>query len=702
MAEKEEQFSTESVDVVASMKELRNVVKNIDELTLEDIQKELKIAYKIGLSGTPEGESEEKFASELESIISELNKKATELKKNSENVVSVNMKDMETRQSESETVVEEKQPEPAPVVEKTIPRPQFDEPASETVNESTDLNSIVLEETETEIVDKETVPSVKHSESVAEIKPNEPISKIENAEMDSVPKQTPIKSPNKHVEQEEEKKESLVITEPVDENKMNIIVDKGKSDSNQTDTKKDEKSKREEEILDDINDVFTVKPFDGDDDETSNVEHDKVDTNTEPEQKEQLDIQTKDDVERERIKKLDEEYVNAPKDVNLCNVKSVSRKKISDILKALSKLDTTGVNVQNVEMFDFDLDNADIRKEYFKTRNDMIAAPKISRIALLMSGHYEEIAAYGNSDMISVERTIFSESYRFVDKERILFESIYSHVNYVSYAKEKPDFDTWAKNIKYPDAMSLYFGVYDANSTGPNHYIFDCPYCGEELSINRRNPDLTVGVPKEMNLKDLEEFITNKELMNVDSTPLAKWAKTTTVRKMLPNSCIIVDFAVPTVYEYLEAITTLEKINQRDMGGRLNLSILDEWNVDPDEIEDQEAIVEDYERIMTCIYIKDIGIPTKVGNTNSYRYIKIDNRADIIEHINALDSDDYNELLSGEPVKELITKQSTKYYLTDCKCNNEKCGKNIKYVSINPKQIFFFKIGEGRRKRLMR
>ena len=67
--------------------------------------------------------------------------------------------------------------------------------------------------------------------------------------------------------------------------------------------------------------------------------------------------------------------------------------------------------------------------------------------------------------------------------------------------------------------------------------------------------------------------------------------------------------------------------------------------------------------------------------------------------LNPYDEDDYSELLRGKEVRDLITKTATRYYLQDCVCSS--CSHNIKYVSINPKQIFFFKIGEGRNKRMM-
>ena len=379
----------EKLDLESSMKELRNVVDNIDNLSLDDIKKEINLAYKLGASPeTSSGlEANPSYAAELENILSTLINKSNELKKSAEDIVTTDLKNIEEQQTQ-------------PVEEKTIPKPQIDNTSEEERLEDAnsvgveiekpemseeDLNDIQLEEPEP-VEEKENIPTVKHGESTADFTPNEEIGRVipkpvKEEPVDELPKQVPVGNNDHSVE--EEKKETIVIDEPSEE-KMDIIVDDRKKEA-----ETDENAKKEEAILEEINDIFTAKPFDGDDDEAVESTPDKNDNTV----TETLDIQTKDDVEKERIKKLDEEY-SAPKDVDLHNVKSVSRKKISDILKSLSKLDTSHVDVEKIEMFDFNLDDNDLRKSYLTTRNDMISAPKISRIALLMSGHYEEIAAY--------------------------------------------------------------------------------------------------------------------------------------------------------------------------------------------------------------------------------------------------------------------------------------------------------------------
>lgn len=635
---------TEENNLETLVKELKNVVENSESLTYDEAMKEISVAYRAaGIAAT---ESKADVAEEIKGYLKKLNEIAESKKE--QKVKTTTLKDMK-----KENIPEVKSAESVMDVPPTVEVGSYTEKEPEPKKEEKVIPPPKAEETEVEV------------KPVSKKKAEEPVINI--------PKEVPISSKPKIEIEEPEKISENIIVQPTD---------------HEAEEKEEKTEEAKSDIFEEIEDIFTPKPFDGDDDDLF------IDDDS-PKQK--LEAQTKEEVEAARLAKVEEEYSTLPEDVNIMNVKTISRKKVSQTLKDLANLDTSGLDVQKLEMFDFDVNDQSIRRDYLKTRNDMISAPKISRIALLMSGHYQEISAYGNFDLISVERNLYSQQLSYPDKERLLLESIYAHVNYVSYSKEKPDFDTWLKNIYYPDYKSLFFGVYDANSVGANHYLFDCPYCGEEVSINRKNAELTVGVPKELSKDELEAFITNKDIMSIDSSKLANWAKTTTVRKMLPNSNIIVDFAVPTMYEYLTTLFTLEKINARDLGGKLDLSLLDGFTATNDE--EQEQQIEDFNRILACIYIKQIGIPTKVDGANTYRFIRITSKADIIEHVNGLDEDDYSELLKGKEVRELITKVATRYYLQDCKCTS--CSRNIKYVSIDPKQIFFFKIGEGRTKRMM-
>lgn len=655
------------------MLELKNVIENSEDLTYDDVMNEIQVAYKAaGIAAT---ESVPEKAEEIKQYLMKLNELAESKKE--KKVKKTSLKDMKAG---GDATPEVKSAESVMDVPPTVEVGSYDEKIR-----AEDENNVGMEyEKKEKTIPKPARQCVEQEPPVIPKPVLEPEIEVE------VKEEKPVPQPEKSVPKipkpvGSEAKQPIEIMEPETAISENIIVQ-----NTQEESEVEETTSAEDDLYNDLEDIFVPKPFDGDDDDD--------DINAAPKQK--LEAQTKEEVEAERIKEIDQEYNNLPEDTQILGVKSISRKKVSETLKTLASLDTSGLDIQKLEMFDFNIEDQNIRRDYLKTRNDMISAPKISRVAMLMSGHYQEISAYGNYDLISVERNIYSQQISYPEKERLLMESIYAHVNYVSYSKEKPSFEEWAKNTFYPDMPSLYYAVYDANSVGPNHYLFDCPYCGQEISVNKKNSELSVGVPKEMSKDDLETFITNKDIMSVDSSKLSRWAKTTIVRKILPNSKVIVDFAVPSIYDYLTSIFTLDKINHRDLGGKLDLSLLDGFTYTTEE--EQEQQIEDFNRIIACIYIKQISIPTKIEGSNKLRYIKITSKADIIEHVNGFDEDDYSDLLRGDDIRDIITKTATRYYLRDCNCTNEHCGKTIKYVSINPKQIFFFKIGEGREKRMMR
>jgi hypothetical protein len=314
----------------------------------------------------------------------------------------------------------------------------------------------------------------------------------------------------------------------------------------------------------------------------------------------------------------------------------------------------------------------------------MMAAPRVARVALLMSGHYEEISSYGTFDFSTISRKLSDSSMDFVDREVFLYNSIYSHIMYVSNMKAVPDFDTWAKNIYYPDLNSLFFGVYDANSVGVNNYTAECPACGKEMIIPRENKDLAVAVSSLYGKKQLDDFITYKDIMKRDSSPLCKWASETVVRKQLNNTKYIVEYSVPTLYDYLTTIATMRKIAAQKQID-IDLASIETFD-DPDT-----AL-----RIFHYMYIKRIGVPSLVPGTNKIKFIGLSSKADIIEFLNALDVNDWSQLINDIDISDFITRSGVDFYIENAECNDPECKFVIKHLLFNPKRAVFFKIGEVR------
>ena len=673
--------------------EFKGVISNPDSVDIQQLQNMMQNVYKVG--NTINSGNDVEKAKEFSDIVDSLNSIMREKRQKAINATIEKTNEVKENNSDSSSVSKEfspqkvnmNEPEPLPKqVDITPPSSKEAEIASEAEAKSAISSSEIVHEDD---LPKDMKPSRKEwvefkviPAPVFENSPEQPKPSTEQNHSDIEKHEEATEKTDKPTEQSQSTKEEIAIETP--DTVENIIV-------SNTDDKTEDKKDESEDVLSDFDDILTVKPFDGDDDLDDIVLEDAPESKEDDtSNNEEFSVETKEDKakeEEERIKKIEDEYSSIPEDLEIHSIKQVSRVKVSDTLKALTKLNTDNIRLEKLEMYDFDANDENIRRGYLKTRNDMIASPKVSRVSLLMSGHYEEISAYGNYDLTSVQRVIYNNSSNFYERERILYESIYGHVQYVSYSKTKPDFDTWAKNIMYPDIASLFYGVYDANSVGDNNYNFDCPFCYNEVSIARKNKDLTVAVPKELTADKLDKFITTKDVFGLDTVEISKWAKTATVRKKLSKTNIIVDYGIPTLYDYLTMLGTFNRINARDMRNEFDMSIIEGFNVD-------ESNENDFMRMMGYLYIKDIGTPVRVGDTNKFRYIRLKSKADIIEYVNSLNIDDYNELFKGKDVTDIMVKSATRYYLKDCQCPN--CKRNIKFVAINPKQIFFFKIGEER------
>jgi hypothetical protein len=398
-------------------------------------------------------------------------------------------------------------------------------------------------------------------------------------------------------------------------------------------------------------------------------------------------------VNEEKIDDENESIEELPEELTEYGVKSISRNKTYSFKAKLQKKTIDEKIVSGIKLFPYDENDENLRKAYFESHNNMISAPHVSRVNLIMSGYFVEISSYGNWDTLSLERIMKDKATDFVEKEKAILNSIYDHIVYFSYTQTKPEFEDWLTTVKYPDYEILFYGLFDANYEGINYFRLTCPYCGNNnIIVAKENKDLVVAIDRNYTQNELIEQITTKEMNKLDTKSiLPKWANKTKVRVMTQNTKILFEYQVPTLFDYLQMLTTARRISSKD-NKPLDLSKILESDSD------------EYPRLLLYLYIKTIGLPSPVyGNpekpkeATSYRYIGSDNKADVIETINAIDIEDYSLLLSGEPIRELLTKRSVYYFVKDSKCTNESCGKNIRYVNLDPRAIFFSRITEATR-----
>jgi hypothetical protein len=380
------------------------------------------------------------------------------------------------------------------------------------------------------------------------------------------------------------------------------------------------------------------------------------------------------------------DYINLPDELSERNIKTISRNQTNGFKARLQKKSIEPSVVSSIKLFPFNENDETIRKDYFASRNNMIAAPQVSRIALLMSGYYIEMSSYGNWDSSSLQRAMRNQTYSFVDKEIAILNSIYDHIKYFSYSQSRPEFEEWLKTVKYPDYDSIFYALYDANNPGMNYYVIDCPYCGaKDISVGKENKDLVVAVDKNYTDDNLIELVTTKEMNKVDNySYLPKWANTTVIRKMTKDTKILFEYAVPSLYDYVTTLNMANRIAVREKKP-LDLSLI----LEPDS--------EEYARILLYLYVHRVGLPSpiygdpsKPKEPTSYKYIGLDSRSDIIEIINSLNNEEFVSLFQGQPIQDLMLKRSIYYYIKDSKC--DKCNNVIKYINLNPRKVFFSRI----------
>jgi hypothetical protein len=380
-----------------------------------------------------------------------------------------------------------------------------------------------------------------------------------------------------------------------------------------------------------------------------------------------------------------------PEEMKERSIKAISRTKSNPFRAKLQKKNIDETLISAIKLFPYNENDDAIKREYLLSRNSMMASPHASRVYLMMSGYIVDITSFGNWDSESLERVMRNKSYDFVDKEVAILNTIYDHIVYFSYTKTRPTFEEWLASVKYPDYDTLFFALFDANYPGINYFRLECPYCGNEnVTVGKETKDLVVAIDRNYSDDDLTKQLAVHDAAQLDSEAyLPKWANTTKIRKMAKNSKILFEYMVPTLFDYVHMLASVKRIAKRD-NKFIDLSKI----LEPDD--------EAYLRLLLYLYVKTVGLPspiygdpTKPKEPTSYKYIGLDNKADVIEIINSLDIEDYASLFLGEPLQELMVKRSLYYYVKDSQC--PECKKIIKYVNLGPRNIFFSRITDAMR-----
>lgn len=370
------------------------------------------------------------------------------------------------------------------------------------------------------------------------------------------------------------------------------------------------------------------------------------------------------------------------KEENMSSVRTVSKQGTDKTIKLMQNLE---FDMQKIKLLDIDMaSDPNFQKTYFQANNTgMLTTPRVTKTIHPFSGFYSEISAYNQFELFGVNRALSSES-DFVRQEYLKYNSIHEHVRFTSF-KANPTFEEWTKSLLLVDLNSLFFGVYDANYPGQNLYEATCQRCGSDINIKVANDDLACHINKGFDQNYINELMTIKEKKKLSNQFTDKWQKTI-FRHKFSLTGIIAEFEIPTLATYLE---TIEALSTLISSNRI-------YNIDISDIDNPDSNY--YNLLRILLYVKKLGLPVP-GDKNSdgvvpVKYISTKDRIETIGVLMQLNRNDFGEMFSIKEVKEMASLKGIDYYIKDVQCENPQCKAILYPLYINPKEIFFSKLGE--------
>lgn len=353
------------------------------------------------------------------------------------------------------------------------------------------------------------------------------------------------------------------------------------------------------------------------------------------------------------------------------NMKEIYKAATHHTIKLLKKLN---VDPNNVNPEDIDANDEDFKKNYLISRNNILSAPRVTRVPMIVSGYFAEFSAYSHGDLMSVNRN--TRTSNFVERKKLIFNSIHNHIVHTSIGDL--DFQSWLKSTLLPDLDMIFFGIYDANFYGTNGYSLSCSKCNEGFVFEEDNERLGYMLNKDIS-KDMMEALLSSTKKQLVENSLYKRAKTI-VRRILPETKILIEQSVPSLYDYL---LTLEAIQGLDSQIRVA------------SIEDENS--DEFLSLRMYPYVSRLALPV-VGKAEGdsskipVRYVYVTDRDEICTILHKLPRMDFESLYQGDEIVDIITLKGMEFYLKNISCTH--CKTKLNPLRINMEQIFFFRLGE--------
>ena len=249
-----------------------------------------------------------------------------------------------------------------------------------------------------------------------------------------------------------------------------------------------------------------------------------------------------------------------------------------------------------------------------------------------------------------------SSSSAFQERSRI-YRLLYDKCD--SFSVGKISFDEFLRITSFYDAETLMFGIYQQSFPGTTEFQVQCGSCGMQHNMTFQNEEF-------ITVKDDEVYKNIQDTIASCSNPeqaIANSIVNKTTRKILPDSKIAIDIAIPSLKDNL------------DLLGRVNPKLLEA---------NKEVI--SLMMFIKNIYMLDVNKTISTGKPCYYKMDK--DLSSVSRMIKDLSINDAREL--GKIIQEKSDKHDIVYQLKNHKCPNPECGKDLGEIPVDIEKLLFF------------
>lgn len=561
-------------------------------------------------------------------------------------------------------------------------------------------------------IEKEPVvqESIKEEETVVEEKPVETPKEIQK----DVPVKHEIKSEDVHIVNATEYEQSLVKSKNDKTILKNVDIvddmDKSITESNQKILTED--SDEDENSEDSSFNNFLGRIYaDDDENNKSTVEPEIVvvsDKNKASEEKTEESEPVKEETEKPEVSsRPDNVYGNGDGNQSF----KLRSSKMSKILKNIKIEDTN-----NVEPVDISKKPINEQQSLYIDTILPTLKPSYSVTPMIISGVVITMTAFGWPDIREIckieekidetldpsdDDYIYQKNKLFLEKRRKQIDIFYKHIYSVSGYPVKPAQDDLFRNIlKFPDFQQLFFAAYSASFQKPYEFSITCGTCGTEQTRMISAKQLCYLLNKNISVDRLNSIISKGSMISSDNESLEvykefqneniviKSNKLYRTKQPLPNTGIIVNLKIPSIYD---ALDTMDEIVETFKDKPLEVT---DDNGNTVAIDYSFGLNEDLTIFKYYLYMNSIIVANpKKDKDNPNRievtYFEFKDKQSIINTIYNLTGSDYKALLSDENLNNIVKVRGITHAIEPGKCENTSCGIDLGTIKVEPETLFF-------------